>query len=297
VAALGYMDGDIRRALIACHIGAALLLFLTARKRGLALIESTLFALLFFYLPFGPFVAEQAWTEPSLALGFGLLSWFLAGSRQMAALWAAGLVIALKQTMIFVPPLIWGLWRSLNARQLAAMLGIAVVSYAPFVLWDAGAFFNDIVRFHSLTPFRSDGLTLSAYFVSQGGRPLPGWVSLAGLAGCASLMSISLWRLPSAGGDFTAKRVYLFFLGISCTFLITLLFSKHAFLNYFYLLQYFIVLSLVWARIADEPKRISTSGSQMTATTADKNCPDFEAANHKVANSLGPQLTTGPRMR
>ena len=251
-ALLGYLLGDVRWTLIACHIATAALLFGTARHRGLATTEAIALGALFFWLPHAPFVSEQAWTDPSIALGLGLLSFLLARRQPMAALWAAGFALALKQTMIVLLPLLWGLWRRLGRSQLVAVFAISAATYGAFLLWDAGALWNDVVIFHTLTPFRPLAMTLSAYLVHFFHfSPLPAWMSLVGLS--VGVISTVVSLRPGQGevSPCDSRRVWRFFLGMGFAMLLTLVLSKHAFMNYYYMVQFCLIAALVWSRVAD----------------------------------------------
>jgi hypothetical protein len=251
-ASISHVLGDIRWALIACHVAAATLLFATARQRLLPMTEAIILTALFFWLPHAPFVSEQAWTDPSVALGLGLVSFFLARRQPMAALWAAGFAVALKQTMVVLLPLVWGLWRRLGRSQLIAVFSLSAVTYGVFLLWDAAALWNDVVTFHMLTPFRPGSMTLSAYLVHFFEfSPLPSWLSLVGLL---VGMSTAIYAQQPADSDASpcdSRRVWRFFAGMAFALLLTLVLSKHAFMNYFYLVQYCLIAALLWSRVAD----------------------------------------------
>jgi hypothetical protein len=50
---------------------------------------------------------------------------------------------------------------------------------------------------------------------------------------------------------FRQDRFIAFLLTFGFVFLSTLLFSKHAFTNYFYLFHFVLVLALAWSRVED----------------------------------------------
>ena len=248
----GFLLGDVRWSLIACHVAAAVLLAATARKRGLPITEVLTFGTMFLYMPHAPFVSEQAWTDPSVAFGLALFSLLLARRQPQAALWAAGFAIALKQTMVVLPPLLWGLWRRLNRTQLTAIFAISAVTYGLFILWDAEALWNDVVIFHMLTPFRDRAMTLSAYllyFFEVG--PLPSWLSLVGLVVGAATAVRALRADTQQDSPYTSDRVCRFFTGLAFALLLTLVLSKHAFMNYYYLVHFALIAALIWSRITD----------------------------------------------
>ena len=250
-ALVGHLLGDVRWSLIACHFAAAGLLCATARQRGLPISDAIVFGGLFLYLPYGPFVSEQAWTDPTVALSLGLMSLFLARRQPTAALWAAGLAIACKQTMVLLLPLLWALWQRLRRAHLLPLFTIAAVSYGAFLLWNAGALWNDVVTFHLLTPFRVRALTYSAYVNYLTDSPLPTWLGLVALVGGVTVAVIGLRPHSAAATPCDGARVWRFFAGLCFAYLLTALFSKHAFMNYYYVVYFALVAALVWSRIAD----------------------------------------------
>lgn len=252
-ATIGHVLGDVRWALIACHGAASVLLFASARQRRLPTTEAVALAALFFWLPHGPFVSEQAWTDPSVTLGLGLVSLFLARRLPVAALWAAGFTLALKQTMVVLLPALWGLWRRLDRAHLLAVFAISAVTYGLFFLWDAAALWQDVVLFHLHTPFRPLAMTLSAYLVHfYQFEPLPPWMSLVGLV-FGSTAIVRALRPDGEGHDpCDSRRVWRFFAGLAFALLLTLVLSKHAFMNYYYLVHFCLLAALIWSRIADQ---------------------------------------------
>ena len=154
--------------------------------------------------------------------------------------------------MVVLLPLLWGLWRRLGRTGLVAVFAISAVTYGAFLLWDAGALFNDLVIFHMLTPFRPGALTLSAYLVHFFDfAPLPPWMSLVGLAAGVSTAVVSLRPDGGEVSPCDSRRIWRFFLGLGFAMLLTLVLSKHAFMNYYYLVQYCLIAALVWSRVAD----------------------------------------------
>jgi len=287
-AILGSLFGDVRWTLIACHVVAAGLLFGTAKRRRLPAPEGLILGTMFLYLPHAPFVNEQAWTDPSVAFSLGLMSYLLARRQSQAALWAAGFTLALKQTMILLLPLLWGLWKRLDGRHIPAVFASSGVTYGLFLLWDAGALWNDVVVFHLGTPFRPMSLTLSAYLAYfHGLAPLPAWLSLVGMvvgvaAGVISLRSDSVPMGEDPACD--SERVWRLFAGLGFALLLTFVLSKHAFMNYYYLVHFCLLAALVWSRVADHELAAATAAASRTE-------PWLHAT--RSASSLGTR-TLGP---
>jgi len=159
--------------------------------------------------------------------------------------------LALKQTMVILLPVLWGLWRRLDRALLTAVFAISALSYGVFLLWDAGALWKDVL-FHMGTPFRKDALTLSAFLVHfLGVSPLPSWLSLVGLVG-GSIAALFALR-PAEGGvsPCDSDRLWRFFVGLAFALLLTLVLSKHAFMNYYYMVHFVMIQALVWSRVTD----------------------------------------------
>jgi hypothetical protein len=254
LAVAGVLVGDIRWPLIACHLGAAFLLFRTGRLRALCADEAALLSLFFLFIPHGPFVLEQAWTEPSVVFAIGLFSYFLARRQEGAALLSAGAALALKQTAILLLPLVWALLKHrVKGRGLLLLFAPSVASYGIFTLWDFEALWNNVVRFHLATPVRLDALTYSALLHRLEGSALPPWLTGVVLPAGAA---VGVWSLRRFGRDeqVDAAAVAVFFAATSLAYLGTFLFSKHAFMNYYYLLQYLILSSVLWARAAERQR-------------------------------------------
>jgi len=251
-ALVGHVLGDVRWSLIACHFAAAGLLCATARQRGLPMTDAIVFGGLFLYLPYGPFVSEQAWTDPTVTLSLGLMSLFLARRQPTAALWAAGLAIACKQTMVLLLPLLWALWRRIHRDHLLPLFAISAVTYGAFLVWNAGALWSDVVTFHLLTPFRARALTYSAYVNYLTGSPLPTWLGLVALVAGVTTAVICLRVHITTATPCDGARVWRFFAGLCFAYLLTALFSKHAFMNYYYVVYFALVATLIWSRIADQ---------------------------------------------
>lgn len=247
----GELVGDVRWSLIACHVAAAGMILWTARCRDLVMTEAIMLGGMFLFLPYGPFVTEQAWTDPTVAMALALLSLMLARRRPTAALWAAGLAVASKQTMAILLPLLWALWRRVHRGMVLPVLGVSAVTYGIFALWNLDELFKDVVWFHLHTPFRARALTWSAYANYLTDTPLPAWLGLIALVTGVIVGVFGLRRASKDADPCNSGRVWRLYAGIAFAYLLTAMFSKHAFMNYYYLVYFALVVALVWSRIAD----------------------------------------------
>ncbi len=191
---------------------------------------------------------------PNLVLGLSLVALAYGSGLLVPSLLAFGLMFAFKQSMVILVPLIWMLWPTLKLRTYLWAAVVPVVTSLPFVLWawpeGVKAMYADLVTFHARTPFRPEALTLSALCFRVTGQAFPSVLSAVGLAGFGVGFLVLVRRIP-ATPLFRQDRFLAFLLTFGFVFLTTLLFSKHAFTNYFYLFHFVLVLALAWSRIED----------------------------------------------
>jgi hypothetical protein len=133
---------------------------------------------------------------------------------------------AKQHTVVFLPFALM-LTRDRRFWTTAAVTLAAIV--LPFVLMDPRAFWNEAVRFHLLSPYRSDALNLTAYVWRNQGLWLPGWAPL--------LPGLGVLWLAARRRPF---RLAEFFQYSGAFYFAVLLLSKHAFMNYYHL------VSAVW---------------------------------------------------
>ena len=217
------LGGDYRYSqLIAMVISA----WLMAKARPGQL--GTAAAALFLFTPRAFFVLEQGWTEPYIVM---LLAFtvYVACRRPTWLPYALGLLLAIKQYMIFALPLAYLLlphplppWKELRKFALLTAATILLVSL-PLALWNPAAFWKDVVLLQLYQPFRSDALSYLAWFAQDGAARLP--TSLAFLAAFLAL-GIALWRAPRTPAGFAA--------GVALVYLAFFAFNKQAFCNYYY---------------------------------------------------------------
>jgi hypothetical protein len=248
---VGTVLGDARWMLIGAHLLAGYLLFLTGRARNLAFGESLMVAILFLYLPAGLFIVENGWTEPTVVLALAGSSYLLSRDRYKKFAWLAGVVLALKQTMVVYLMLLLGFWRKSTPKWLPFMLVTPALTYGAFFIWNPRALTDDLVIFHLTSPFRPDGLTIGSWLYREFGLQIPSWVALFPLV---LVISLGIYRLSLNGGVsriYDTGRIALLWCSFATVYLLTLLVSKHAFANYYYFFHFLVVLSLLWSRLAD----------------------------------------------
>ena len=216
------LAGDTRYAqLVAMELAAVLMVFARSGAWGL------LAAALYLTTPRLFYVLAQSWTESFVVLGTAVVV-FAACRRPRAVPWLFGALVALKQYLVFALPLAVLLAGApLDRRRLltlltkAAIVGAAVT--LPFVLWNPAAFWNSVVALQFHQPFRTDALSVLAWWASKGHEQPSASIAFV-MAGLAS--GLAVWRLPRSAAGFSAA--------VALTFFAFFLFNKQAFCNYYF---------------------------------------------------------------
>jgi hypothetical protein len=223
--------GDVRLGHAACDLVAALALFAAAATRREPLLGGLL-AASYLHFPRVPLMMELAWYEPMLAatLGAGVL---LVGHGWRLGYLLLGLGSSGKQYgVVFLPPLL----KAFRGRRLALACVVALTGAGimlPFVLWDAPSFIDRVVLHHLRQPVRLDGVTIAAAAKNCCDMDLPKWL-LAVPA--LLLLGLVAWRTPARGQSPAPW--------MATSLLIFCLFFSQAFINYFYLCQFLLLLGL-----------------------------------------------------
>ena len=238
----GYLLGDIRFVMVLA-IGCTGLMFASLQSgalgRGLAA--------LYWFNPRTLFIIEQSWIEP-LIVFCAVLMVFLITKHHKLACCVAGLLLASKQTMIWMPfllPLLFiGNFKNWRRAGLVALL-IAAATCVPFFLWDPNAFWSSVISLQFAQPFRPDALSLPAFFNHIGINGIH-WA----LAFPASLVCIafSLWR--------SARTVAGWAMATCLTYLVFFACNKQAFCNYYFMIIGFACLVASTVRLnQNEPEK------------------------------------------
>ncbi|MGQ0508853.1 MAG: hypothetical protein ACT4TC_26425 [Myxococcaceae bacterium] len=203
---------------------------------------------LFLFTPRSLFVLEQGWTEPFVVVLLALVV-FAACRAPRVLPWAFGLLLAVKQYMVFAPalgvllfPKPWPPRRAL-AVFAGKAVGIAALITMPLFLWNPKAFWHSVVALQTVQPFRSDALSFLAYSTRDGSPPLP--TSLAFVAVLVAV-GLALWRAPRTPAGFAGA--------MALTYAAFFAFNKQAFCNYYY----FVIGACCCALAASAPADGST---------------------------------------
>ena len=238
----GYLfAGDYRYAQLLALIGAGALLAV-ARPGRIGALAATLLL----FSPRAFFVLEQGWTEP-------FVIFLLALTVTCACRWpralplALGLLLASKQTMVFVPIiaflLVGGLagWRAWWGLLWRAGL-FALVASLPLALGALRGFVNAVILLQLYQPLRTDALSYAAV-LARAGLPAPTWLAFAAVV---PALALALWRGARTPAGFAA--------GVALVYLAFFAVNKQAFCNYYF----FALGALCCAVAATQPAASGT---------------------------------------
>jgi len=184
-------------------------------------------------------VLNGAWTEPTIVALLACLVLALERRRYSFVAVFLGLFLVSKQYVVIAIPVIWLICQRLTRRMISISLGVAIAVTLPFFLADPAAFWKAIVEFQLVQPFRADSLSLLVSSINTFGWPPPWTYGVLPLLG-GGLTAIALaLRAPRTPAAFAA--------GVGLTLLVTILLSKQAFMNYYFLVSgAFLVAAVAW---------------------------------------------------
>jgi uncharacterized membrane protein len=191
--------------------------------------------------PVSLFVLEQTCVDPIV---LAAVAWSLracAQRRFQVAGLCAGLAVGVKQTgvLLLLLSLAWTLrvagWRAARRYALGAAL-TAGAAYVPYLLWNAEAIYNSLVRTVMESAPRKDALSIRAWFRYLQLRPPD---SIFRLCSIGLIGTVGLWLLRCARSlaDLTSAAVLCY--------TIAFLFGYQAFCNYYWFVGGLMVLDVV----------------------------------------------------
>jgi len=236
------LGGDHRYAQLVAMEAAALLMAF-ARPAGFGAMA----AVLYLTTPRIFFVLEQSWTEPFVVLGLAAVM-FAACRRRRALPWLFGAFLALKQYVVFaLPAALLLVPRPLNRRDVVRLFGkaaaVAAAVTLPFFLWNPSGFWHSVVRLQLLQPFRTDALSLPAWWVARGHDQPSAVVAFAAVAVAQGIALRCLPRTPAGFGAAVAVSFFSFFV-----------FNKQAFCNYYFFVIGALCVTLAAWRAPVDPR-------------------------------------------
>lgn len=217
----GHLLGEVRLASVAALLVAVALVWrLTTEPVGRILVAA---------LPLSPLallVTTQYWVEPLIVLGVALMAWAVRrGSRSWGAV-ALVALLTVKQYAVIWLPLERVVRRRLGVRTLAWGVGVSAVLVGGAFLSEPSGFWRSVVTAQFVQPYRPDSISLAVDLVDAG-LPIP----VAALSVCSLLagLGIAAWVRATA----PANATWLV-LGLGLSLLGTVLLSKQAFTNYYF---------------------------------------------------------------
>lgn len=253
VAIPGQLLGDVRYSqLIVMLVTALVLRQLASDRVGRAI------AVLGVAAPAATLMLTGAWTEPTIVALLACLVLALERRRQAFAALLLGLLLVSKQYFVVVIPLVWLIRQWLTRRLILIGLGAATAVTLPFFLIDPAAFWKAIVEFQLVQPLRSDSVSLLVSSVNAFGWPPPWTYGVLPLVGGGLTAIVLALRAPRTPAAFSAA--------VGLTMLVTILLSKQAFMNYYFLVGgAFLIAAVAWptqqplTRTGQQPRPASTS--------------------------------------
>lgn len=222
LAAAGYRStGDHRYAQVMALTLAGV--FIACSRPGRV---AALAAMLLLFTPRAFFILGRGWTEPFVVCMLAATV-FCACRRSRALPVALGLLLAMKQYLVFALPAVPLLVPPPQGRRsvltlLGGALLIAVILSAPPFLWDWRAFVHSAGTVQKLAPFREDALSYLVWIFHQTGKRHDVAVAFAAMG---AGMVIAAWRCPRDPAGFAAAMAVIFLPFIA--------FNKQAFANYY----------------------------------------------------------------
>lgn len=249
VAIPGQLLGDVRYAqLIAMLVTAVILRRLASDRVGRAA------AVLGVAAPAAIPMLAGAWTEPTIVALLACLVLALDRRRYAFVAVLLGLFLVSKQYVVVVIPILWLIRRWLTRRVIFIGVALALAVTLPFVLVDPAAFWKAIVKYQLIQPFRADSVSLLVSSVNTFGWPPPWTYGVLPLLGGGLTAIILALRAPRTPAAFAAA--------IGLTLLVTILLSKQAFMNYYFLVAgAFLIAAVAWPTQADPAQPESPSPS------------------------------------
>jgi hypothetical protein len=214
----GFFLGDVRFSHLAATTLTGLLMIRESRHA-----MGRLAAILFLFSPCTFLVVGKSWTEPLLILLLILGVSAIRRSSPVLGSCLFGSLLAVKQYVVLASPLLFLLPIARHWRFAARAASLAALLILPFALWNINDFYRAAVWWQLAYPFRIDSLSYAAAIASAGG-PRISWLGFAALP----LAILFVWkRCPRSLAGFLT--------GLALEYFAFFLFSKQAFLNYYFL--------------------------------------------------------------
>ena len=241
------MLGDIRLSTIFSDLVTGYFIYLFAKNQGKTTSHSMLWMLAWVSFPISLFFLEQAWIDSFMIMGVAIFMWALYNRKLTVAAVALGVFSASKQYAPLVGVLAlpylysnYGWKKTLKISLISFVVFLAFM--APFMYADFDMFYEKTIGMLIHRDLRIDSLSLPA-LLARGGdlmqsTILPGWFYNV-------LYSSALITGLAAVAIRKDRSLYSYSLSLVTTFGLIFVFGKVAFCNYYYLLSFFILITLL----------------------------------------------------
>lgn len=223
--------GDVRLGYALCDWGSAWLLW--RWLRGKSPLVAAAAAVLFLAQPYGPFVVEQAWSEPLVVLLALAAVTGVENTDKVAGLWT-GAAIAAKQSNPLLGALLLAHGRPWR-RMAWALLAVAL-PLLPMLAWDAGALLNSTVLAFGKMPARMDSLSLWPWLFAKWQVRIPAAAVIGALVPWAAL---TLWQCRQ-------RQPLAVLAGVIGAYWTLYLLSAQSFGNYHWFVAQLVLAWLLW---------------------------------------------------
>lgn len=181
-------------------------------------------------------VLTGAFTEPTSVALLACLVLALQRRRHLAAALLLGLLFVSKQYFVVVIPIVWLIRQWLTRRLILIGLGVAAAVTLPLFLVGPAKFWESIGWAQGV-PLRPDSLSLLVSSVKVFGWPPPWTYGLLPIVGGGLTALLLALRGPRTPAAFAAA--------VGLTLLVTILLSKQAFTNYYFLVSGALLIAAV----------------------------------------------------
>ena len=218
----GHLVGDPRFVgpVLLCAVVAVMLAMSRTRAERVA-------AALLLSTPGLATAATPGWVEPTVVALLALAVALLHRRKLALAAVVVGLLFVSKQYFVVLVPALWLLRPYATRGRVVLLVGSAATMTVPALLWDPEAFWRSVVQWQFIQPFRPDSTSLYVGAVEAFSWPTHGPANSLGLvAGLLTALVLAVVLRPG-------PWAFAFTIGIALT--VTVLLSKQAFLNYYFL--------------------------------------------------------------
>ncbi|WP_411284375.1 glycosyltransferase 87 family protein [Lapillicoccus sp.] len=196
------------------------------------------FAVMLLCAPGAIWMMYGAWTETSIVTLLGFALWAIRRQRYTTAAVLLGLLFVSKQYFFVALPCLWMLRPLATRARVATFSASAAAATLPWLVADPPAFVRSLVGYQLAPPWREDSLSLVGEVIRNVGGADIGWLRVLPVA--AGLLVATIYSRRSSA---TASH---FATGLALSLLATVMLSKNAVLNYYFLVGGALLLA-AWA--------------------------------------------------